>query len=1112
MSPRGLTPEEQMEILRSVARGEGEYTPVEYAGTPLGVREPEPEPERISVLGEKERDPYWETNRHPFNMADVFGRAVINAATAGNSQLAPMAEQYGEMTGWEKAVGAGGSGVGIGLTFGAGGPVIKYATGPVVSRLPQLLGAAVEGAVGFGAYEAAHPADSFVEQLGNTAKGAGMGAAMGPLAAYMRNPVTALAGNSGIMTALTKMQNPEMSLWDAAIEGVPFAFGMQAMHPSIKPDPVKAEAAPPRPEPVQAEMPPQAKPLRTGPVMESTRRSIPQEAFVSEGSLPPVEVKPEPVPKPEKIRGEASVMDPIEGVPVTVPMSRYLKGEITRQQYEREMSAVEGQTGSVTKEAVKAELESMKAEERQRKADGKGRKYPRDDKERARIAYARAQSRSVSPEVAKDIEAGLKDFTLSETVDFNRTIDEIVQNRRESAVKNNTKRLGEMSELVEDKLKVDLAREAREMLDEIGIRDGSPAEELMGRLKDEFEPRSETPERFMSRRGNRIVEEYGDSVTPEEVGRAVEGMTRLADMFAAHAASRDAVRQKFTASTFTPRSAYFPKIARKVSAIKSPLKRLMQETEPVVVRTTKESNRTPGRVISSREKMRSGSDMKYPREYRVSRVLEDYVNDLAKSIARQPVISSGKAISEYIKDSAYRDKKAARELRKEASKIEDADPVVADDLRAEADRLSSGIEGQLRTANAIDGIIQSNYNDIRFGQTGARMKAFSSNRPGMAAIRASRLYKRMFNMAKYKMNVPFIVLRQWTSSFQNFGAVPDVTPWDVLSAYTKAHAAMWRPGSHQRVLETYTGNRKAQRRGSIRNEATGDYDRPEIRRRTKAERALRRIDEVTDMPTNKMEEWTNRFSAEVADMLADKLNLDGRTRNEFKSDVISWTQSEYHRQGMSEIRKDPLFNALFPAQSYPLAVFNNIRFAKSAGQRARLIAGTIMSALVYQYATGYFRPGEEEELDNFMFELGVASLSSGLPYSSIVTGLGPGDGMSAPAGAIGAFGKAVSYVAKAANEDDEEKANLLYGRAAKEILGNFIPAGGQISRAVSADIMIRRGIIDDDDRAQAATLGWWTTPRGKEYLRRITGHGDGGDGGQVSGDGYGYGGGYDGGY
>ena len=783
---------------------------------------------------------------------------------------------------------------------------------------------------------------------------------------------------------------------------------------------------------------------------------------------------------------DGGVADPIDGVPASVPMSRYLKGEISRAEYVVESAkAADKQTGAVTVDAIKEAAKSRKAENAMRVEEGKAKKPMKGS-----AIYQEARSKSVSPEVSREVSGGLKDFKLSETVSKNRTIQEITDYRPDSAVAKNTIRLGEMSSLVERKMKIDYAKEAREVLDKIGIKDDSKADKLMNRMKDEYDAGNENVEAFMARRGNQIVEEHGAGIKDADIAKAVSGLDALDALYKNYQAERDMISQAYTGKGFEGRGSYLPKIQERVNPLRHPIKRFMQETEPIQSRARTENTATPSRVLSPREKMRTDSDMKYPREYRGARILENYVNDQARRIAKQPVISATKGVTGEIKDSLYKRKQAARDLLREAKKAEGNDPELAESMRQEANKIYNNDirDAANRTAEAIDGVMQASYNDIRYGGVAARQSAMSGTRAGMATMRASLLYKKAFNFAKYKLNAPFILFRQWTSSFQAHGVAPEVTPWDMMKAFSKT----FREGGHEDVLNTFTGNTKSNAAGTMKSDATGDLHKPTIRRRNILERAAIGLDAMSDKPTNKMEEMTNRFAMEIGNIIAEKRGLTGREKNDLLSDMIDNIQSSYDRESVPEIRRDPFLNAMLPAQSYSLTVWNNARFAKTNAMKLRVVAAAAASQLVYQFATSYLKPTEDkEELAMFAVELALNTAAAVVPYSSALTGLGPGEGRSAPAGLLeDVLGNMPQYIAKAMSEDDDEKAAIYYEKAANEFVKNFVPAGGQISRAISADVMHKNGIISDDELPIASVAGWWMVPGGREYLRKISGYSD----------------------
>jgi hypothetical protein len=966
-------------------------------------------------------------------------RGFMGGLTAGNINL-PETSDIGDSGKIAESIGAAG---GMAAAFGVGGNGVGRLAAPVASRLPAIMSPAIKSAIAFSGYEGLRPAETAGERMSNVGHGAALGAAMGAIPAIpiigpaMARPVGNAIGNSALMVGLNKAQG---SSWrDAVLQGVPFALAGTAIH-----SPMSRASAP-------------------GPKEMSPARS-------------------------------SGVRSPIDGVPVSEQMSRYLNNEIDFRTYIKESASVDGQTGKVSREALKEAADALKKENAQRVAGGKKKKPITKQR-----IYAVAESKSVSPDVSSQVSAGLPDVRLRETMDTRRTIRDVGDGELNTPIENNTQRLGEMAQLVRSKLNIDMASEARKVLEETGIKADSKQDIAMGKIVDQI-ANGESPAEFMAGRGKDIVAEATKGLPAEDVVKVVDGAARVREFLEEQRVLRDEINKGYLGAGFHGREGqgYLPKQEAKVPLLKNPVRRIMQETEPRQYQVRQDSGASPQnptggagprRIRSSREKQRSDSEMKYPREYRTHRVVEDYVGDSAKKLAYQPVISSTKGVVASIRDDIFRRKADAAELRKQAKEMEEIDPDIAKEMRDEADKINSPevISGLKRTAEAVDGVMQASYNDIHYGITGKMIDKLSVSRPGMAVLRGSRLGKNIFNMAKYKVNIPFIVLRQWSSSGQGLGIEPDVTPKDMVKAIGK----MWSADTAEINRETYTGDRKYQRQGSMRHEATGVSGNATVRPRTAIERVAGKLDEISDKPTNKMEEITNRYSAALGEIIADKRGLTGRDKMDFISDITSRMQSEYHKEGMAEIRRNPVANFAVPAQSFSLEVFNNLRTSKSNVQRLKLIGGMAMTNAVYQFVNSYYKADRPEQAAMMAFEMALDTAGATFPGSSLVTGRGPSKGSLYPTALIEeVLGEMPSLVKKGMDETDQDKANIYYERAASVFAKNFVPGGGQISRAIMADVMLKRGIIPQEEVAQAAALGWWTTEGGKAYLRRMTGNGE----------------------
>lgn len=161
--------------------------------------------------------------------SEQMTQGAVRGLTAGNFSLPGVPEAQ---TGAQKAFQAGGAGVGI---VGAMNPISR-AVGPVTRGIVNpLLRTAATGSLGFGAYEAAAPAESGAQRLLHALRGSaiGAGAALVPGLPGVRN-VTAIphVGRPLVDTAqftalgIAEGQSPQ----DALLSAAPMVAASSALH------------------------------------------------------------------------------------------------------------------------------------------------------------------------------------------------------------------------------------------------------------------------------------------------------------------------------------------------------------------------------------------------------------------------------------------------------------------------------------------------------------------------------------------------------------------------------------------------------------------------------------------------------------------------------------------------------------------------------------------------------------------------------------------------------------------------------------------------------------------------------------------------------------------
>lgn len=701
----------------------------------------------------------------------------------------------------------------------------------------------------------------------------------------------------------------------------------------------------------------------------------------------------------------------------------------------------------------------------------------------------RAMANSTLPEVQASLESGLNrvDAVIAQFVDPLTSVQTMERNQQSGPLVESSVRAGHSAERAQIVMAREYVKQVRDILDnplgsgEAGIERGSKDATIVFDVLD----------------GN--VEAIRNADNPAAVQAAAERLEPvLRDMWE----TRDMIERAYGGKGVGRIEKYAPHGERRYRLKENPGGWLSQ-----LLRPRESGSEVPGaptKVLSNRERNRSGKLKPEQIEKDIWNVMDSYIVDQASRVARTPVIASTEASFRFMQK--LRDAKIAdaREARK-AGDTEGADALVADAKAIDA------------TSVAFRRLMQSSYNGIPFGlnkaMTDVMFKAIPGTRvaPGAPVYYGSKWMKQRFNEARYVAAFPFVALRMWTS-VGLLGSYPGQASAGMVEGFVKnipqwnaqTMTEMFTPKAQALVDATHFGWRKQQQMGGMSSEGSTGMA-------AQGDRLIRpgryqRIMNVASRPTNAMENMTSRYAVLMADKIGRYMGLEGRELEMFRNDLIIKTQSAYNSEAMEEIRKSPTFNLAFPAQSFSLTAGRNLlesaipgfgvdyhgqvearggpdRITAGARGAAGAIAGMYLTNMLYEWANTYRDVTDPEQLGAFSDEAMINTLQSFVPWSTAITGAGPGKGQMYPAALFqDLFGGPNKHkgIKQLVGEGKYERAAAIFAK-------HFMPAGGQINRAMTADFMIDRGIIAEEDRALAITVGWWATPRGKQYLRQLSG-------------------------
>ena len=821
----------------------------------------------------------------------------------------------------------------------------------------------------------------------------------------------------------------------------------------------------------------------------------------------------------EQMTPEERSSMPIEGVKFTELTSKLLRREITVDEFFSSLSQYTGkQAGAVSEGGIKLAERKMKAErktvQQQNKGLPKDQRIPVPPKPTKKSAWHRAMLETLAPELLAEIqgEESLASVMSNSFKDKRRTISDITRHRKRSIMMNTLQRLGQTMELVRGRLEDGFVAEMNPALGVSGTKKGSKKAGVLGRAINMLPANTEAISFFEGERGDKLFK----GLSEDQRAKMEMSAQLVRELLEKHRGRRDSMSQAFLGKEFKGLESYFPKVEKLASRLRHPLDRLEQVSRPFR-HNAPEDDTGSTKLRSPREMHRTDSDLKH-REWDAWKVMEDYIGDTARKAAYQPVVSASAGVELGMlaeADKARKEAKAAlahaRKLEKDNDgSVETASEIAS--LEKEAVKLKSRALGLETSAQAITAVMQSSYNNVSFGFLNKAIKRGKTSttdaagnrdkraRSMVLADRGAAKLKRTFNRAKYKLNLPFILYRQWTSSGQAWG-FEGVTLKDIAGSALQAIGSIaadtvrYDTKATKLSAGTYTGTIKSGTQGRMSREGESGMRKARLGKRGFWEA----LDNMTDAPTSYVEQVTGRFSAAVGDKVADRISwidengnevigLNAQMKNEFISDLIAMMQSEYHHESRAEILRNPILNAAIPAQSFALEMGHNLSRADNV-HRVKLLSGMLVANLAYQFANNYRDLRDTEDMSEFAGLMFMSVLQTAAPWSNIVTGGGPSHGTLYTVSLGKDMWDVKSYVTKAFEEGRTEKERDIYlGKAANELVKNFMPTGGQVGRVIMAKVMVDQEFITKEEQLQASLTGWWTTASGRKYLRQITGN------------------------
>jgi len=624
-----------------------------------------------------------------------------------------------------------------------------------------------------------------------------------------------------------------------------------------------------------------------------------------------------------------------------------------------------------------------------------------------------------------------------------------------NAFTENMIRVGEIAEFVRDKMNYDMRVEAEGILSESGItRKSGDAERLYDVLANTRT--GETAAQVVAK--PEVQAALSGAANPTGV---VDAAVRLRPFFDAQAQMRNDINVATGGKAWEAKEAYVPEVEKGVEWGKNPVQwpsaarqKIERATRPNPGMVQPASN---PRVFSPREMRRTGSISRDRLERDMFKVLGDYIADTSRKVSNSIALTSGQNVVDVVRSEAKAAEKAG-------------DSAKANELR--------------RTASGLEAINQYSYNGKMNmpGVAGASFKALSGSRAGMGILQTSLALKRAFNLSKYTLPIPFIVLRQWTSAGLLEGQ-GTITPAMMARALKRMGTkSLWTEFNN-----SYAGTVKGQARGKIRRQGMLDADSLDASPLNAGKSVREGIMSVVDYPIQTMEKMTGAFAYSMALEIAAKMKMPPERAARFASDVVGATQSFYDSVNRAPILSDPLTNLLFPAQSFAVESLNNawdvmvrgragmsgqkLTPQQRAGRMAMMLSAMLINNLVGVYVNSYKKGDDGEITPEILGEDVITTLGNYAPYANALNNKSPSGGLTYP----GTLAKDADLAAKYMKKGE-------YDRAFSTMAKDLLAGGATARRAMEALRLHDEGYITDDELPTAMALGWWVTPSGTKLM------------------------------
>ncbi len=464
---------------------------------------------------------------------------------------------------------------------------------------------------------------------------------------------------------------------------------------------------------------------------------------------------------------------------------------------------------------------------------------------------------------------------------------------------------------------------------------------------------------------------------------------------------------------------------------------------------------------------RSGGEYKYGQEWDAWRILEAYSEDVVSAIGRRMAVNRAEQIAEYL---YLTDNKAA---------------------------------GQL-----VSREVQANYGGKDWGLED--FTEFMNAGPARRTIaEAVHLNKRGSDRATFKFN-PKMSLTQLSSLVYPVSRHP--------IAAIKASRNMTNPAAVEAVLKTYGGWAKAGKSRSVAAEGvSSNTSRSPLDPRS---RVGEKLDDIGSYVTEKTEQFTTAMQGLISHELH-KGTYSGRELADVISDDIFRWQSVYSSPNRPYVMNNRLVQGFFPRQSFSLDMYNAAKemvradFGKDyqwGSRRAKAEATAVYATIIMANAVrwgllGYTSFKVKDVVDGIdkdeakqIFDDVVSNVAGLGPFSSAVTGAGPGAGKTFTASSIGDVGRSAKDVAGAALFGEELSAEE-WAKVFSRISSHYFAGGQTLGRAAEAAAQLGAGDTDLGGAAAKTLVGTGmqeAVDGGKELAAPIRGGRRGRSGGRRS--------------